>query len=785
MPAEPRVSARSAPVDNLELWLEPVAGGRRVRVPDGGPPFVIGRHRTSGLVISDPSCSREHASVRREAGVIWLEPLSLRQPTLVNGTPHDRPVQLASGDVLRFGDIEVRVQLTPGQSAGATAARLTPPPSWSPDRASAGQTQLDDGELRTRARLDTASISISDTLVIGRKVDPKENGLALNHPTVSLRHAVVLRANGLLSIRDLGSTNGTFVNGSRVQGTQSLHDGALIRIGPFTFKVAGETLVPYGEDEDLAQLSANGVVLEVSADGGRKQLLRDVSVGIRAKEFVAIIGPSGCGKSTLIRILSGRALPTQGSVSWKATDLHRSFDALKSDIAFVPQREMLLEQLTVRQALTYTARLRLAADVTPEERGQIVEETIARVGLQEQAELPISRLSGGQRKRAGLANELLVSPKLMFLDEVTSGLDEATDREMMALFRNLADSGIAVVCVTHTLANVEGTCDSLLVMARGGTVAYHGPLAGVRAHFEVDQLGDIYGSLESRPATAWHERHVSRSPYQGRVTTGAMLTGQAASSLAIAAAPRDRRAPLSQLWVLLERYLEVTFADRRTLAMAGLQSIVIAGFLRLVFGDDATAPPKEYLLVFLLGVSAFWFGCNNAAKEIVKERSLFHLERDVNLRIPSYLWSKVVVLGFIGILQTALLFAAVRLMGLTFEHAVGNLGIMVLTVLAGTTCGLLISAAAGSEDQAITIVPIALIPQLLLSGAVVSPLTHAASIVAKTGITAYWTYRSQQNLLSATNVDGTSAAWMLAAHVAGYALLTLAVLWWRERTRRH
>jgi hypothetical protein len=242
--------------------------------------------------------------------------------------------------------------------------------------------------------------------------------------------------------------------------------------------------------------------------------------------------------------------------------------------------------------------------------------------------------------------------------------------------------------------------------------------------------------------------------------------------------------PFSQLVVLCERYIDVTIADWRTLAMAGLQSIVIAAFLRLVFGAYTAHTPREALLVFLLGVSAFWFGCNNAAKEIVKERALFALERDVNLRLPSYLWSKIIVLGVTGGIQTALLFAVARLLGLSFDHPGGVFGVMAATVLAGTTCGLAISALADSEDQAITLVPIVLIPQLLLSDAVVSPLPHAATLVAKFGITTYWGFRALRGVLAYPGIETRPALWALAAHAAGYALLALAGLAWRDRARR-
>ncbi|HEY4304506.1 MAG TPA: FHA domain-containing protein [Gemmatimonadaceae bacterium] len=751
-----------------EVWLEPTVGDP-VQVPDDGSPLLIGRQSSSHLVISDAACSRDHAAVRYAADGVWLEPRSLRQSTVVNDARHDQAVRIVSGDVLRFGSVEVYVSFVPRADAPIVAAPKA-------TRSSAPATALAEPGAFQQETASVAAVNVTESLVLGRGA-AAPGKLVLDHPTISTRHAAVIRQGERLAIRDLGSTNGTFVNGSRVSGAPALSPGDRIRVGPFTFVVDGTTLAPLRAD--AAQLTASAVTLDVAAGGTTKRLLNGVSIGVRASEFVAIIGPSGCGKSTLLRILSGRSRPTGGSVSWNGADLHASFDALKSELAFVPQRETLPEQLTVRQALTYTARLRLPSDIDGAERARIVEDTIATVGLTAQADLRIARLSGGQRKRASLGNELLVSPSMMFLDEVTSGLDDATDREMMALFRRLADRGIVVVCVTHTLANVEGTCDSLIVMAVGGSVAYHGPLGKACEHFGINRLGDVYPTLSARNPDDWAARHAATSPFRGRAT----VVPTSKPGDASASKRHDRRMPLSQLPVLCERYLEVTIADLRTLGMAGLQSIVIAGFLRLVFGTDAAHTPREALLVFLLGVSAFWFGCNNAAKEIVKERGLFTLERNVNLRLPSYLWSKVIVLGLIGAIQTAILFAVSRLLGLSFAHPVGVFGVMAVTVLAGTTCGLAISALAGSEDQAITIVPIVLIPQLLLSDAVVSPLTKAATWVAKAGITTFWDFRALRGVLEYPGIETRPAMLMLGAHAAAYALIALGGLKLRDLQR--
>jgi hypothetical protein len=195
-------------------------------------------------------------------------------------------------------------------------------------------------------------------------------------------------------------------------------------------------------------------------------------------------------------------------------------------------------------------------------------------------------------------------------------------------------------------------------------------------------------------------------------------------------------------------------------------------------------PPLEYQLAFLLGVSAFWFGCNNAAKEIIKERDLFSLERDVNLRIVSYVLSKLAVLTLLGVLEVALLFSIVRLTGLTFSHSGAMLLVMMLALASGTGCGLFISAASKSQDQAVELVPIALIPQILLSGAVITPLPDAAKGLAEAGITAYWAYRAELQALGAPGVDGNAAWLVLVGHVVGFTLVAMAALWWRDRVRR-
>src|SRR5262249_9712358 len=207
--------------------------------------------------------------------------------------------------------------------------------------------------------------------------------------------------------------------------------------------------------------------------------------------------------TTLLSMLSGRTAPDRGAVLVNGEDLHANFVALKQDIAVVPQRDVLHDTLGVGAALRYTAELRLPPDTGRDEIEASVSDLLEVVGLAKRRGTLIRHLSGGQVKRASLANELMARPSLLFLDEVTSGLDEQTDREMMELFRQVADSGKTVVCITHSLANVEATCHLVVTLTEGGRLAFVGTPEEAKAYFGVARLGDVYRKLAGRGPQEW------------------------------------------------------------------------------------------------------------------------------------------------------------------------------------------------------------------------------------------------------------------------------------------
>src|SRR5262249_47001522 len=170
---------------------------------------------------------------------------------------------------------------------------------------------------------------------------------------------------------------------------------------------------------------------------------------------------------------------TQGRVLFEGHDIHAEYASLRMRIGMVPQDDVVHGQLTVNQALGYAAELRLPPDTNKEDRRQVINQVLEELELTQHAEKRVDKLSGGQRKRASVAMELLTGPSLLILDEPTSGLDPALDRQVMTMLRQLADAGRTVLVVTHSLTYLD-VCDQVLLLAPGGRTAFCGPPSQIR-----------------------------------------------------------------------------------------------------------------------------------------------------------------------------------------------------------------------------------------------------------------------------------------------------------------
>lgn len=503
--------------------------------------------------------------------------------------------------------------------------------------------------------------SVGRVMRIGRAL---ENELVVSDLQVSRHHAEFHSTpDGRMEIRDLGSHNGTYVNGQPIAkgGSQLLGPADIVGVGHSTFRIVGDRLEEF---VDTGEVSFSARHLTVTVDGG-KQILKDVSFGVPEKSLIAVIGPSGSGKSTLLKALTGYRPANQGDVLYDNRNLYKQFAELRQRIGLVPQDDILHKELTVKKALKYAAKLRFPADTTAREREQRIDEVLRELKLDIHKEKKVTSLSGGQRKRVSVALELLTKPSLIFLDEPTSGLDPGMDRDVMQLLRGLADDGRTVLVVTHSVAELA-LCDKLLVMAPGGAVAYFGPPEEALNFFGYDTWADVFSAFENYRDYDWAGRWKGSQHYQMYAADIDAIAPQSVQMPPMQAMkPPKPQGWLSQFLTLVRRYVSVIASDKGFLALSIILPLVLGSVSLLIdSGKDLlvnteinpnTGKPvangTALTVLLILAVGACFAGAANSVRELIKERVIYERERATGLSRSAYLMSKVFVLGLITVLQ--------------------------------------------------------------------------------------------------------------------------------------
>ena len=410
---------------------------------------------------------------------------------------------------------------------------------------------------------------------------------------------------------------------------------------------------------------------------GGHTVLRDVSFTIEPGEMVAIVGASGAGKSSLLDVLAGVWPPTQGAVR------HNGGSVVRHVTGYVPQDDVVHKELPLATTLRYAARLRLPRGTTSAEIELAVRDALHSLELEHRADFKVGALSGGQRKRASIAAELLTRPRALFLDEPTSGLDPATSAGLMRTLRGLAESGTTVVFTTHNTDDLAAA-DRVAFLAPGGCVSYVGTLEDALVRFGARRNADIYDRLVADACTPWRE-----------------AVGEHRIAPVTEAPPRI--GPVQEWAVLSRRNVDVLTRNPLTLAiLAGSPALVIAMFVVLFKPDafDANLSATAYWMAF----AAFFFGLTYGLLQIVTEMAIVRRERLVGLRVGPYLMAKVAVLVpilfAVIVTMLATLGALDRLPNLsagTYAHLTVSLMALAITALA---LGLLASAAVTDPAQA-------------------------------------------------------------------------------------
>jgi ABC transport system ATP-binding/permease protein len=699
-----------------------------IRLPSGKSGFfalekditLAGRASDADLHLPYAYISARHLELRRGAHEFTVTDLGSTNGTLLNSKPlpANTPTPIHDQDILRIGDDNF------GVSLGMTFIN---PRELSPPVEGFGM------------HAKTVLMEDARPVIIGRT---PECDIRLDAPTVSRRHASIRKQGQAYILEDLGSGNGTFVNEQLVRQAE-LHDGDIVQISSFVLVFDNGKVTPFhsnGMRLDVSRLSK-----DVSTKKGKLRILDNVSLSVLPREFVALVGGSGAGKTTLLNALIG-IRPGEGQVQLNGRDFYKDYEHYRAQLGYVPQNDILHTTLTVETALDYAARLRLPASVGAAERKQRIAAVLETVSMNTETirKTRIGHLSGGQRKRVSIAAELLADPKLIYLDEATSGLDPGLEKKMMHTLRRMADEGRTVVLITHATDNIVQT-DHVAFLSQGRLV-YFGPSKEALDFFEVDEFADIYEKIE-RSGEQWrqtfeqvkpesHQKYIQTRQASARATPKTEL-------------PKIRFGIgdfIRQLIVLTQRSLSVLFSDPVTLFLM-LLLLPLTGILQLVIGSreiltgnpailaDPVAAAKDLIenyapyartntFVFVMGLQAVLTGLFVPSNDLVKERSVYLRERMVSLKVLPYLLSKAAIYSVFVVIQVALYMLIISL-GVDFPknglYLPGVLEIFVsmfLTMMAGITFGFIISAISRSTEMAIYLLTMMLFFQFFFAGTV-------------------------------------------------------------------
>ena len=477
--------------------------------------------------------------------------------------------------------------------------------------------------------------------------------------------------------------------------------------------------------------------------------MHDLSFNLHNGELLAIMGGSGTGKTTLLSLLNGSLKPQEGSITINGHDI--SEPAAKDLIGFVPQDDLLIEELTVYQNLWYTAKLCFEG-MSAEDIDKRVMKTLKDLGLDAVKDLKAGSainkyISGGQRKRLNIALELIREPAVLFLDEPTSGLSSADTEKVINLLKELTFKGkLIIVNIHQPSSDVYKLFDRLWLLDRGGYPVFDGnPIDAITYFKEAANYADAETSAcptcgnvnpeivlniidkkalsntgepsDERKTTPqeWHEMYLKNREEMEAPDVSDVP-------------PSDQKKPgkLKQFFIFLRRNIKTKITNVQYLCITLLEAPILALICAYL---TRYAPQGEYTVMnnknlvsyfFMSVIVATFIGMSGSAEEIIKDRALLKRESFLNLSYGSYIWSKIVYMAGVALIQTFLyIIVGNTIMGLHGLFSTWWLILFATTFLAGLT-GLLLSQCLNSVVAIYISIPLLLIPQILLCGLVVS-----------------------------------------------------------------
>jgi ABC-type multidrug transport system ATPase subunit len=517
-------------------------------------------------------------------------------------------------------------------------------------------------------------------------------------------------------------------------------------------------------------LELQEVSFTIRKNGEAIPLVDRVSIRVPKGHFMAIVGPSGCGKTTLLKTIAGLHPESGGALFWDGRNLSQEGDFSPSEIGYVPQFSIAYDPLTVDESVEAATRLRVRCHDTAE-LDERIDRVLEETGLSPISDRQVKVLSGGQKRRLGLAMELVSDPKILLCDEVTSGLDPRSEREIVHLLHDLSrKDGRIVMSVTHSLAHLE-LYDSILVLHEG-RVAFHGPPEKLNHYFSVGDTEEVYPRLATQPSERWQaswEKH--RESYQKMLDQNrGLLISRGEIQVPTSGLTESLCLPgfFSQFSTLLSRRWRIFFRDR---GQVFLQLAIILCFpiLVTIFSDKASGNIRRYSdtrqadvfaeikeqqsvradqakvgsaisgIIMFQVVLLSLMGSNNSAREIAGERPIYEKEKFGGLRPSAYLASKVAFLACLVIGQSLWMAFFVNFFGTFRGNFVEHAGFLLLVNASMTAICLAISSLMRTAEQA-SLLSIYLVGfQLPLSGAVLA-LPENIESFTRPFISAYWAW---------------------------------------------
>ncbi|HTX95085.1 MAG TPA: FHA domain-containing protein [Mycobacterium sp.] len=742
-------------VNNHRVPTVEIQDGLRVNIgnPDGPAlTFEVGRHQgsagrppltTSIPIINPATGASAPAPHAQPPGPQWpgqpQQPSSASFRQAAHPSSGQQPSQQPSGPMPSYpSGLQPRYPTGAQQVGPPSAAQHAPhiyraPSGNVPSAPAAESASLQTGRVGSESNIATSMMkilrpgrvaeSVPGAIKIGRAND---NDIVIPEVLASRHHATLIPTPQGTEIHDNRSINGTFVNGSRVD-VAVLHEGDVVTIGNIDLVFSGGTLARRGEtatETRTGGLDVRGVTWMIE---NNKTLLDDISMGAQPGTLTAVIGPSGAGKSTFARLVAGYTHPTRGAVSFEGHNVHAEYASLRSRIGMVPQDDVVHGQLTVQQALMYAAELRLPPDTTKDDRAQVVARVLEELEMTQHLHTRVDKLSGGQRKRASVALELLTGPSLLILDEPTSGLDPALDRQVMTMLRQLADAGRVVLVVTHSLTYLD-VCDQVLLLAPGGKTAFLGAPSQIGPAMGTTNWADIFSTVASDPdgAKARYLARTGPTPSPPPAEKPAELGDPSHTSL------------FRQFSTIARRQVRLIFSDRGYFTFLALLPFIMGSLSMSVPGNVGfgipnpmgAAPSEPNQILVLLNIGAVFMGTALTIRDLIGERAIFLREQAVGLSTTAYLLAKVCVYTVFAVIQSAIV-TVIVLIGkggpTQGAAALGKPGFelfvdVALTCVASAMLGLALSAIAKSNEQIMPLLVVAVMSQLVFSGGMI-PVT--------------------------------------------------------------